>query len=570
MTRAEPKKASDSYASLGGQPLISIGSALSAFAENGWDYSKFAGQANGFSTSIGEEPGRGRVLMGRSALNNLLTYVPLELEFGQGDSDESIQLQGIYIRAATRVSPGESQHKDAIYLVDLVDTRYYLRRKTVNKRYNCRALRSVSDSFVEATTNSGTPWTWPEVITDLWEANIQSLIGGIGDLPDLSDLESVPENLRYEGISAWAALNDACSRCGCAVVYDNAFASNFYVVRLGVISGDEDPPFFGEGGTDVTTEGQEANLSSDPLVRPAQGGDGLFLDEEVLQGNSIAPKIVTVMFPTEFGASQLADELTSDYGKWYAVKIDGSDPDVLPSHIACEFHDEDGDAKRIPRPDWNGSEDGADDSEAVRYELMTARFESSSDAEPTNQADLEVRAKEIARDIYRTLHDCSYAHMAFMGISFRSDEGTNVTVPGKCLTSVTWGDFGSGFTTHFRRSIPILLPTEPFLIPQPGGGSGGGGASQIQFAITDVVCSGTTVESITGTVADVICGATDPIVGEEIDLIDPQSLLVGYPAAIIGRSGFAVRMEQDDSGPYPTGCSWKIVNVEAGYVECSG
>lgn len=99
--------------------------------------------------------------------------------------------------------------------------------------------------------------------------------------------------------------------------------------------------------------------------------------------------------------------------------------------------------------------------------------------------------------------------------------------------------------------------------------SSSGGASLIQFAISSVVCSGDTIESVTGTVTDVGCDATEPSVGDSVDLVDVMSLLVGYPPALIGRTGVAMKQEQAGGGAYPTDCSWVIWNLEAGYVECS-
>jgi hypothetical protein len=531
-----------SYASLGGKPIISIRSAIEAFTENGWDLSRFMGKANSFTNSIGEEPGRGYVLMAADTLNTLNTSTPLNLVFGQGGSDESIELQGIYIRTATRITPGASQSTGAIFLVELVDTRYYLQRKLINKRYNCRYLRDTSSSYVTATTNSGTPWTWSQVITDLWNAN-STLIGGIGTLPGLTDLTSKPENLRYEGVPAWEALNDACRRCGCTVVLDNAFVNNFFVVRLGVIAGDTAPSFFNAGGTNITKLGAEATFSASPTPRIT--GDGIFSDAEVLQGDSMIPKTIVVMFPTEFGGSQIRDELESTYGKWYPIKIDGSDSAVLPYHVACEFHDTPGDGRRIPRPNFNSG------SELIRYELTTARFSSATDVDPSNKTDLTTRAKEIARDIYRTIHDCAIAHVGYMGVKFGAD--ANPVIAGKTLTSVSWGDFGQGFRTDFYRSIPRLLPDVPYLIPQPGGG---GGAQLIQFAITSVDCDAGTA---TGTVTDVLCSGAESEIGDIIELADPLSLLAGNPLIVEGRTGIAVKMSDD--GLYGS-CIYKIINTE--------
>jgi len=440
-----------------------------AFEENGWDSSVFAGRANSFRNPLGEEIGHGWVLMTREHLHELNTSESLTLEFGVGESDNLIQLNGIYVRGARRISPGRSHSDTSLYLVELVDKRYYLRRKRINRRFNCMVPGDTSGDYVQDTTNNGTPWTWSEVITQLWTANTPSLIGGIS-LPDLSDLDSEPQNLRYEGISAWEALNDACRRVGCSVVYDNAFADNFYVVRLGRIGTETVPQFHSQGGTDVTKAGvTDAYYSAGKTTRPTDGNDGLFQDEEVLQGDSMIPETVTVMFPTAYGNNQTADELVGENGggggKWYAVAIDGTNETELPASPQCDFYDSTASPAtgRVPRPTF------CPGTEVIFYETAHALFAAAGNAYPTNEEDLKKRAKEIARDVYRTLVDCAGAHVGYAGIHY--DDDSNPTIPGKTVSEVAWGDYGNGFRTDIYREPPELLPTKPPFINFPSTGA---------------------------------------------------------------------------------------------------
>jgi len=453
-----------SFASLGGQPLVSSMSALTEFDKHGWDSSMFAGKANSFISGVGEVPGRGWVLMPRVNLNELNTSEPHMLEFGIGESDNSIQLSGVYIRSARRISPGKSHGDEAIYLLDLVDTRYYLRRKKCNRHFNCLTPGETSGDYVTETTNAGVPWTWTQVLTELWdevETAFPTLIGSIGTVPDITDMTSKPENLRYEGVSAWEALNDACRRCGCAVVYDNVYADNFYIVRLGRIGSEAVPQFHSQGGTNVTKAGvTTVFISAGDTTRPLNGDDGLFIDEEVLQGDSMMPQKIVVMFPTCYGSSQMADELTSQYGKWYPCEVDGSNSTFLPSTDQCEFYDSG--SGRIPRPTF------CPGSERIVYDLARARFSAVGDTDPANKTALQTRAKEIARDIYRTLVDCAGSHVAYAGIHF--DDDSNPTIPGKTVSEVSWGDFGTGFRTDISREPPMLLPTSPPQIDLPSAG----------------------------------------------------------------------------------------------------
>lgn len=93
-----------------------------------------------------------------------------------------------------------------------------------NKRYN---LRKSSTEFVDATTNGGTAYTWQEVIEDLW-----ALLPGIaGTCPTAPGSSGTPENLQFDGISAWRAINQVLTAIGAAAVL-NPFDGTFSFVSL--------------------------------------------------------------------------------------------------------------------------------------------------------------------------------------------------------------------------------------------------------------------------------------------------------------------------------------------------
>lgn len=500
MTVPSVSAAEYTFGSLGGEPIISAQSAIKAFAEKagqGWSMSRFAGKANLFRTSLGFDYGSGCVLMARNRLNLLSTSEPLTLVLGSGNSGESVDLEGIYIRRAERIAPGASQSDDALYLVELVDSRYALNRKRVNKRYNCRVPRSTADGYITETLNSGVPWTWEEIIRDLWGSCDASIIGAYEKRPadfDLSDLASTPENLRYEGVSAWSALNDVVARVGCAVVHDNISVVNFYLIRLGKlgnsgVGGVEcDPPMWNQGGSDSlcgasysagpTDRGQyTVDTSGDCPVftpdldgggDPITGGDSLVADDEILWGNITLPEYVVVWFPTEYGASQITDELRG-LGKWYPVAVKVSDGTILPNNsIAADWYENPSgtagrDDGRMIRPDFNPN------SEIFRYETMTARFLSVAETEPANNSDCLVRAKEIARDLYRCLFDFAPMHTTYAGVKFWAGDG-NQYIPGKSISEVVWSDLGGGIRTDIYRRLPRLMPESVPIIQQPGAG----------------------------------------------------------------------------------------------------
>ena len=98
--------------------------------------------------------------------------------------------------------------------VTLADRRWVFERIAVNKRYNCRKSKT---EWHEDTTNGGTPWTWAQIVTDLWGDLPVSLAGTV---PTLAvSPTSTPENLIFEGMSIWQAINQVLTAIGAAVAY---------------------------------------------------------------------------------------------------------------------------------------------------------------------------------------------------------------------------------------------------------------------------------------------------------------------------------------------------------------
>ena len=140
------------YASLGGQPLVSAQSAIQSFDKQDWDESVFEGRANSFTSPLGEEYGYGKVLMIRSSLDVLDTTTRYKLKFGIGQEGNEIELDGIYVRGAKRISPGVAHADKALYLVDLVDTRYKLAKLRKNGAYQFNCRRPTATTRPRSTT----------------------------------------------------------------------------------------------------------------------------------------------------------------------------------------------------------------------------------------------------------------------------------------------------------------------------------------------------------------------------------------------------------------------------------
>lgn len=114
--------------------------------------------------------------------------------------------------------------------VRFADPRWLLENScSEGKRYN---LRSSESGFIEDTTvgGGGTPYTWAEVIADLWTF----LPAGAGAAPSLAATpSSTPENLYFDGLGAWRAINQTLTAIGQCIVY-NPFTGTFSIVNLTV------------------------------------------------------------------------------------------------------------------------------------------------------------------------------------------------------------------------------------------------------------------------------------------------------------------------------------------------
>ena len=188
------------------------------------------GKANSFTLTPGEEPGRGWVLFRKAALDALTTSSYLTMTFVGTTAANQITFTGLTLVSYECVSPGAPNDPDATYLLELADLRHLFRLSPFAAGYRAYNVRTADGgAYQTATLNSGSPWTWQQVVTDL------GVLAGTGDLTLPFTPNGTPENLIYSG-SAWAALNDVLTRLGCVWCFgtDNTFA----VVRLGAAGDD--------------------------------------------------------------------------------------------------------------------------------------------------------------------------------------------------------------------------------------------------------------------------------------------------------------------------------------------
>lgn len=179
-------------------------------------------RANTFTVSLGEAPGRGWVLLRRGDLDLIDATADHTLTLFDQVGNRHTFTRLTLLGAQTLV-PGAPDDPQAVQLCEVVDRRYHLARIPVNSAYN---LRHVSTGeMLDESLNAGSPWTWAEVIEDLWDLLDAGTVPSLPFTPD-----GDPENLVYWGGWAWASVCDVLARIGCAVRY---WDDTFTFVRLG-------------------------------------------------------------------------------------------------------------------------------------------------------------------------------------------------------------------------------------------------------------------------------------------------------------------------------------------------
>lgn len=116
------------------------------------------------------------------------------------------------------------------YLLELRDFRQLLFASTVSKIYNVSYTTADGvKHYFGHTLYSGNPWTWQDILNDLW----QLLPSGAGGPPTLPFAPAfIPDTIRFVGVSAWEAIGQVLDFCQATVVYD-PFADTLSLQRLG-------------------------------------------------------------------------------------------------------------------------------------------------------------------------------------------------------------------------------------------------------------------------------------------------------------------------------------------------
>ena len=221
----------------GGQPCVSPDLLLADLRrqqEAGFPVDlSFAGRANSYRCPLGQEPGKGWLLLSRDSLNSLDLDGLQPLVFGLAKKEiigvpsqaQKVALPSLLFVRATCLAPGLRGDPACPYLCEITDRRHLARASVIDRAYN---VRSSPTTFLSATMG----WTWLSMVQDVWNA-----VGSLGGFPGLPySPDGTPEGFSFFGGRAYDALGVILERLACALQYDPA-ADTFGIVQVGFADG---------------------------------------------------------------------------------------------------------------------------------------------------------------------------------------------------------------------------------------------------------------------------------------------------------------------------------------------
>lgn len=187
--------------------------------EHGWPM-QWWGKVNSIACPRGRQWGEAHFIVSQETFDSLSFDAAIDITCEHEDGTTT--WQGYYCIKTEAITPGKD---DPTHWLVLADRRWIMSRSTANVRYN---LRKSETTWVDSTTNAGTPHTWQEILEDLW-----TLLPGVaGTCPTLPTTpSSTPENFVFDGMVAWRCINQVLAMIGCAAVH-NPFDGTFDFVEL--------------------------------------------------------------------------------------------------------------------------------------------------------------------------------------------------------------------------------------------------------------------------------------------------------------------------------------------------
>lgn len=226
-----------SYVKVGGAAAIDPGK-LAEHSELTNAQLDFALRANSITCPVGIYPGSAFVVVPRTVIDgddaidrNARHDIAWTWQLSDDLSPQNATTttyKGYVIHEAECVAlDGDSK---GAYLLELRDIRQTFFASTASKIYNVSYAGSDGvKQYFGHTLYSGSPWTWQDILNDLW----QLLPDGAGGPPTLPFAPAfIPDTIRFVGVSAWEAIGQVLDFCQATLTY-NPFDDTFSLERLG-------------------------------------------------------------------------------------------------------------------------------------------------------------------------------------------------------------------------------------------------------------------------------------------------------------------------------------------------
>ncbi len=183
------------------------------------------GIANGLTNPRGYDYGQANLLFSDEDFQSIDWSQPLDITCSHepqgwsGDANPPTTNTVFKSYSCVRAESVIKSDRQPARWVTLADRRWTFQRTAANLRFNLRKNAGTGAAgYVSGTLDGGTPWTWATVAEELWSKLPGSTAGAFPGLPYTPS--STPENLVFDGMNTWRAINQVLTAIGCASVFD--------------------------------------------------------------------------------------------------------------------------------------------------------------------------------------------------------------------------------------------------------------------------------------------------------------------------------------------------------------
>jgi hypothetical protein len=163
--------------SIGGQPAINSAPILKSLRKSQrrtawWHY-----KVNSFKHVRGAYPSIGYILLTKASLDQINIYEPNTLNV-----TSEIAIPNVIIDSLVAVNPGRAVTPETVFVATLKDNRHHFETSYLTEDFNIVEKHDrQSLSYLKATTNGGTPYTWQSLIDYLWSIPFAAIGGLVQD-----------------------------------------------------------------------------------------------------------------------------------------------------------------------------------------------------------------------------------------------------------------------------------------------------------------------------------------------------------------------------------------------------